>query len=310
MSEGLFFKKEPGMERGMNGYVGYVFILLAATFWGLIGPVARFALESGISPAELGFWRAALAGFFFLLHSAAKRDLRVRSTRDMLTFMLFGVFCLGGFFVSNLYAIQTGGAALAAVLLYTAPAWVAVFSRIFFLEPVTLAKVAAIAVSLAGVTLISLSGTSAVSSGVPIKGVFFGLLAGLLYSANYIFSKKYLTFYSSSTLYGYCMAFAALSQLPLIVFASKTPADWLVLFTLGFICTYGAYLAYCAGVRRLEATKAAVLATFEPVIATGAAWWIWQESFAPSGWIGAALILAAVLVMILGSPKAPRPENA
>lgn len=291
----------------MGSYVGYVFIFLAATFWGLVGPVARFALEAGLEPSELGFWRAALGGIFFLLHSAKNKGLKVQNANDLIVFALFGACCLGGFFASNQYAIQTGGAAMAAVMLYTAPAWVAVFSRFFFKERITLVKTAAIGISLAGVALISLSGGNPVTadgaapgaSTFSMAGLFFGLLSGFLYSTNYIFSKKYLNRYAAYTLYGYCMIFAAVSQLPFVSFTEKSPMDWVVLVTLGLVCTYGAYLAYCAGMKRLEPTKAAVLATFEPVVATVAAWWIWQETFAFTGWIGAALIIAAVLLLVL-----------
>ncbi|MDL2317056.1 EamA family transporter [Desulfovibrio sp. OttesenSCG-928-A18] len=299
----------------MRQYLGYLYIFMAACFWGLTGPTARFVLADGMTPLEAAFWRAGLGSMFFLTHAAATRGLRLHSKADGLAFALFGAVSLGGFFASYQYAIKMGGAALAAVLLYTAPAWVAVCSRLFFRERITLLKSLAIAVSLAGVMCISLSsigpaaepgleaGALAPGGGVSMAGIMFGLLAGFLYSTHYIFSSSYLRRYSTYTLYGYCTLFGALALLPFVDFAAKSPRDWGVLLILGLVCTYGAYLAYCEGLRRLAPTRAAVLATLEPVVATFFAWWLWGENFAFTGWVGAALVMAAVLILVLDPEK-------
>lgn len=299
----------------MRTYAGYLFILLAAVCWGLLGPVGRFALESGISPLEIGFWRAALACIFFIGYAARNKMLKLDSARDLGVFVLFGVFSLAIFFVSYQYAVKYGGAALASVLLYTAPAWVAVFSRLFFKNRLTPLVVTAIGVSLLGIAFISFSdglpgdtGNTIPDTGnatFTMAGVLFGLLAGLLYSTHYVVTKLYLNRYTVYTLYGYGTLFGAIALLPFVEFAPKSPGDWTALAFLGLICTASAYWVYCEGMKRLEPTKAAVLATLEPVIATAAAWLMWDEMFSFAGWIGAALIIIAVLVLVLGSRKDP-----
>lgn len=291
----------------MRSYAGYFFILLAALCWGLLGPVGRFALESGVSPLEVGFWRAALACIFFIAYAGSHRMLKLDSVRDLAAFALFGAFSLGIFFVSYQYAVKYGGAALASVLLYTAPAWVAVFSRIFFKSRITPLMASAIGIALAGVAFISFSGGADVAADGPgapgLAGILFGLLAGLLYSTHYIVTKVYLGRYTVYTLYGYGTLFGALALLPFVDFAPKSAGDWASLSFLGLICTAGAYWAYCEGMKRMDPTRAAVLATLEPVIATFAAWLLWDEVFNVMGWVGAVLIIAAVLTLVLGSKK-------
>ena len=289
----------------MRSYTGYFCLLFAALCWGLIGPVARFALEDGLTPIETAFWRSFIGGAFCMAHALIARSAGLQSVRDGIAFAIFGSISLGGFFASYQYAVQTGGAALAAVLLYTAPAWVALFSRYIFKERLTGIKIAAIAVSLAGIACISLSGPGVAGSssggGTAFSWVAlgFGLLSGLLYSTHYIFSKNYIRRYSSFTLYGYCMLFGALALYPFVPFATKSATDWLVVFFLGLVCSYVAYWSYCEGLRRIAPTRAAVLATLEPVIAALAAWWIWDEAFTLLGWLGSVLILAAVLGLVL-----------
>ena len=303
----------------MRRYSGYLFILLAAVCWGLIGPSTRFALADGFTSLEVAFWRAAIACMFFFLHCARAGTLKVHSPRDLGAFGLFGVIAIASFFACYQYAVQTGGVALASVLLYTAPAWVALFSRIVYAEGLTGGKLAAIAMVLGGVILISLSGAAPAAppdsqgalSGTdnaaagdpaaffPLAGVFFGLMSGLLYSTHFIFTKKYLNRYTAFTIYGYGTFFATLSMLPFVSFSTGTATGWAALLFLGLVCTYAGYWAYCEGLKRLAPTRAAVLATLEPVVATATAWWLWDERFTTVGWVGAALVVGAVLVLVL-----------
>jgi EamA-like transporter family. len=66
--------------------------------------------------------------------------------------------------------------------------------------------------------------------------------------------------------------------------------------------TYLAYLTYSVGLRRLEATRAAVVATVEPVVAALVSYLAWGERFGPLGYLGAALILVGVLLTFQRSP--------
>ncbi len=115
---------------------GYFFIIGAATLWGLIGPVSRFALESGVGALEIGFFRAGIAWFFFALHAVILKKTAVRQ-KDILLIVAFGLVGISIFYAANFIAVEKGGSAFAAVLLYTAPVWVACLSPIFFKEKIT-----------------------------------------------------------------------------------------------------------------------------------------------------------------------------
>ncbi len=306
----------------MQIYAGYIFIFIAATCWGFLGILGRIAMSEGPSPMDVAFWRALLGGLLMLLHAAYKKDLRIHNRSDFMVFCLFGVFSIASFFVSYQYAVRDGGAPLAAVLLYTAPAWVAVFSRIFFGLRFTTITLVAIAMALIGVILISVSGIDVsnineagpaltdyslvenLTQGLPIMGIFFGLLSGFLYATHYVVTKKYLANYSAFTLYGYSSLVAALCILPFAhINFDLSAVAWLAILGIAFVSTYIAYWTYCEGIKRLNPTKAAVLATLEPVVATIAAWAIWGESFSGFGWFGAILIVLTVLVLLFDDKK-------
>jgi DME family drug/metabolite transporter len=278
----------------------YLYIVLAALLWGTLGVAARVALDAGVEPLELSFWRALLAGALFALHALGRRRLRV-ARRDL---PAVGAFAVGGvsiFYLSYFLAVRAGGAALAAILLYTAPAWVAVAAALWLGERLTLRKVVALALTLGGVTLVALGsgGGRAAGAGVHVSvaAVGWGLLAGLAYAGYYLFGKRYFTRYEAPTVLLYALPLGALVLLPAVHFAPKGPQVWAVLAFIAVVPTYLAYLVYGVGLRRVEASRAATVATLEPVVAAALAYAVWGEALRPGGYVGAGLVLGGVVVM-------------
>lgn len=281
----------------MHRLAGYGYVLLAAALWALLGPVAKFGLAVDMAPLEIAFWRATLGGVLFAIHARRHNLTRVRR-KDLPVFLLFGLVGVALFFGSYQLAVQGAGAALASILLYTAPAWVALLSRVCFREPITHGKLLALALAMTGAGLVCLSGTGAGHS-VTASGILFGLLSGFTYSLHYIFGKTYLKEYSSVTLYMWCLPVGALALWPWVTLSAPTVTGVTVIAVLGGVCTYGAYYAYCEGLKRLEATRVAVIANAEPVLAAILALWWWDELLSPSGYLGGMLVLAAVVLIVL-----------
>jgi len=277
--------------------LGYGFSALAALFWAFLGPLGRICMADGISPQETAFWRAVFGALFFWFHAAPKELVRV-PPRIALIFVAFGCVGVSVFFGAYFLAVDKAGAALAAILLYTAPVWVALLSRLFFRELFTGPKLLALALALVGVILACMSG-GGLPQGANFLGIAAGLAAGFCYSLHYILGAHYLKQYSPITLYCWCLPAGALFLLPFISFGAKTTTVWIALAMLGFFCTYAAYRSYCEGLKRLSPTVVAVVATLEPILAALVAWWWWGEQFSPLGWAGAGLILGAVLLMVL-----------
>jgi drug/metabolite transporter, DME family len=288
---------------------GYLFILMAAVLWGNIGPISRLAFREGVAPLEVAFWRAALTWGFFAVHAALTRRVRM-APRDLPAAALFGVAGVACFYGSYQIAVREGGAALAAVLLYTAPAWVAVMARIFFREPMTRSKLTALALTLAGVAGISVGGDAGASAAAGPLAVGAGLAAGFCYALYYILGKHFSGRYTSPNLFLYLLPIGALGLLPWVEFSPKTPTAWLALFLIALLCTYGAYYCYYIGILHLEATRAAVVATLEPVVAAVVAFFWWGEFFTPTGYVGAGMILGGVLLMVRDGMRTEASESA
>ncbi len=284
---------------------GYLYVLCAAALWALIGPLSKQAIAYGVAPLEAAFWRSALGWSLFAAHALATRSLKLQRA-DAPAVLAFGMFGVGTLFGAYILSIHFVGAALASVLLYTAPAWVAVLAWLMLGETMTGSKVLALCLTLAGVSLVSLGPSILSGQGlgaVNLPGILLGLLSGLSYATYYIFGKRYLGRYATPTLFLYALPVGCLCLLPFVPFSHKSWQAWLTLAALGLCTTYGAYSAYYAGLRLLEATRTAIVASLEPVLAAALAYVWWDERFDLSGYLGSALILAAVLCTILGAQQ-------
>ena len=279
---------------------GYLFITAAAVLWGMIGPFARLAFSEGVLPMEVAFWRATLAWIFFGTHAAMIREIRMQP-RDWPALLVFALTGVALFYGSYQLAVKSGGAALASVLLYTAPAWVVVLARIFFKEALTPVKLGALVLTLAGITAVSLGGAGDSGSGLTVSAgaLIAGLTAGFCYSLYYIFGKHFSNRYSSPNLFFYMLPIGAVCLFPLVEFSHKTPTAWAALICIAFFSTYGAYYCYYIGLKQMEASRASITATLEPVAAAVVAYFWWGETFTFLGYIGSALILGAVILMVL-----------
>ena len=277
---------------------GYIFIISAATCWGLIGIFSSLAFSQGVGPMEVAFWRAVLTWLCFGTQAVIMRQTHM-DTKDIPLFVVFSLFGISLFYISYQFAVKTGGAAFASVLLYTAPAWVVVCSFFVYKERLTPMKCLAVVFVIFGVFLISGTGgnTQAVLSIGPIA-IVSGLTAGFCYSLYYTIGKYFSSRYTSANLFFWVLPMGALGILPFVTFADKTPLAWAALILVAVFSTFLANFFYYTGLKYLEAGKASIVATLEPVVAAVTAYIFLGEYFTFLGYVGAGLIILAVVSTI------------
>jgi drug/metabolite transporter (DMT)-like permease len=269
-------------------------IAAAATLWAFIGLFTPALLDLGVGPIEVAFWRALLAGGCFVVHAGLRRELRTASWRDTAGLLLFGVVSVGVFYVALAKAIDLGGVSLAWILLYTGPAWVAIAAVLFLREHVDAFRRILIAVTMLGVVLVAFGGGSGVE--VSVASVAWGLLAGLSYASWYVGGKRFLPRYRPVTISALTLLAGAAVIVPFANLHRYPPRAWLLIAGLSVISTYLPVLLYYSGLQSIDASRAAIVATIEPVaaLALGAA--ISDERLTLIAVIGALLVLGAAVL--------------
>ncbi|WP_419177069.1 DMT family transporter [Desulfosediminicola sp.] len=296
--ETIFLADRPLCGKDVAMITGYFFIIAAAICWGLIGVFSGLAFSQGIQPMEVAFWRAVIAWGCFTFQALCLRQMRI-DPKDLPLLSIFALLGISLFYISYQYAVKTGGVALASVLLYTAPAWVVICSYFFYREKLTTIKLTAVALVISGVFLISKSGgTGGGSVSIGFVALISGLASGFCYSLYYTIGKHFSGKYTSANLFMYLLPIGAMGILPFVEFVPKTTEAWLALVGLAVVSTFIANIFYYQGIRYLEAGRASIVATLEPVVAAVTAFIFFGEYFSIVGYMGAALIIVAVLATI------------
>lgn len=283
---------------------GYLLIFAAAVLFSLIGPVSLFAMSEGVAPLEVAFWRAFFGGASFIVHGLIIGAWRIKP-RQAVTLSLFGVPGVGLLFFCYIYGTLHAGVPMTAVLNNTAPIWVAIWAYFFLREMLTGRKIFCIILAVAGAALISFS-SGGLDNKATVLGIVAAVASGFLYSFHAPLAKKFQEEGVSAVgIYLYILPAGALALLPFVDFMpNKSLLAWGSLIGMGLICNWVPYLCFCAALKRLSATRVAVLETAsEPFMASLFAFLWWGEAFTPLGWAGALLVIGAVVLVILSKDR-------
>ena len=283
--------------------LGPLLILLAGCFWGSMGIFVRRLGAYGFTSIQIVSIRVTLAALAFCLLQLVRDRSGFRlSPRDILLFLGLGFGSILFFTVCYFTAIEMMPLSTAAILLYTSPIWITLMSALFFREKLTGLKLLALALAFAGCVLVS--GVS--GEGVTLAGLLFGLGSGLGYGLYSILGTVALRKYSPFTVTTWTFLFAAAGSLlicqpadMLAKFAAAPNLAALLLFCLvtALVTAVVPFLAYTLGLRTVEASRAGILATVEPMVATLIGILVFSEPLTPLSGLGMALILAAVVLL-------------
>ncbi len=284
----------------------YGMIALAATMWGSLGVMTKNLYALGVSPWSLTFFRTLLGFLAFgaVVLLGNRSWLRVRR-QDLPYLAIFGLISTSAFYALYLYTISLTSVAAAAVLLYTAPVFAAIMARFAFGEAMTPAKLVALLLTFAGCILVA-----GLESGAPVVtplGIATGLGSALTYASFGIMGKKAGQRYSPWTINFYSMAFATLFLLPVLAFPEVSlwpyPLEvWLLLAAMTAGPTLLSRALYVGAVKHVEASRAAIVATVEPVAAALFALLLLGELLTSSQLLGGFLVLAGSVLAQQPSP--------
>lgn len=286
----------------------YLYVLCAASCWGTIGIVyALIPRWIAIAPVTVVFLRASAAFALLLLYtSAARRRALVVAARDLPFLALFGLVSISAFYLVLIYAYRQASVGVTTVLLYLAPAFVTAVSVLALRERLTARKLIALACSLGGALLVAepWAGDTLRVSGA---GLILGLLSAVTYGSYSLLGKVGLRRHEPLTLLLYGLGFGALGLAPAqLIAGSSLPSGmafvWLAL-ALGVGITLIPLGLYTAALNRLPSSNAAIVATFEPIVAIVLATLILGQQLRAVQLAGAATIVAGVVVLASGRQR-------
>ena len=222
--------------------------------------------------------------------------------KDVWCFVGTGALSVSFFNFCYFKTITLTSLSVAAVLLYTSPAFVMVMSFFLFKESMTKKKVAALLIAFIGCVLVS--GIGSGNANLNAKGILIGLGAGFGYALYSIFGRYALQRgYRSITITFYTFFFASLTT----VFFVDVSSIINIVETHSKIGLYGAlmilfvtlfpYLCYTKGLAGMENGSASVIASIEPVVATVLGILIYKEEMKFINTVGMILVLLSIVML-------------
>lgn len=285
------------MERKDNDRLaGYALAAASAIAFSAKGIFAKALYSYGIDPITLLALRFAIAMPFFwatlFFFPSGKID-----RRDFAFLILSGLMGLYAAALADFYGLLYISASLERIILYTYPAFVLILSVIFFKERFGKRKAVSIILTYLGLILaLNLFGGKVKTS---LLGAGLVLFSAVIYSGSYIITEVLGRRVSGVKISAYSTTAAGFAFLGTWhgKYIPTEPRVWVLLFLLAAISTYVPVLTLALGIRRIGASRAALVSFIGPVSTAILAYFFLGESLDPIQIAGMALVIGGVLII-------------
>ncbi|HEX6534432.1 MAG TPA: DMT family transporter [Gemmatimonadaceae bacterium] len=271
--------------------------------WGVNYVVVKYG-TGVMSPESYNGARIALAAVAFVALARARGEPRV-SRRDLVALLALGV--LGNCVYQYLFAegVARTSAGSAALVFASSPALIALIGRVLGIEKVGARGYAGIVLSMVGIALVVLGhgpGTGR-GGGATLAGNLIALAGAGCWAVYTVLLQPYtrrvsIVNISAITLLGGVVPLLAVSAPAMMAteWGAVRPATWLAIVYSGLGSLVLGYLFWYRGVRVLGPTRTAIYSNLQPAIALLAAWVALAEVPTIQQGLGAATIIAGVIL--------------
>jgi drug/metabolite transporter (DMT)-like permease len=298
--------------------VGYVYGLLAALLFGTNGSVTKVVLESGLSPTQVTQFRTLgtclIAGAILLVIDRGAFKLPPKQIAIMALLGVAGVAMLQATYA---FAIQLLPVGIALLFEYLAVLIVALVAFFFFKEKVRPRIWIAIGCVLVGLTIVAQIWSSTLDG----FGVLMALAAAASLAFYFIVGERQVTATSPLAVAFWTSGFATLFWAFFSGWWTVDPAIlskhvslsgnlshvvvplWMPLLWLIVLGSFLPFLLSFAAIGRLKATAGGIVASSEVIFAFVVAWLWLGEELGPFQLVGAAIVLAGILLAQTSRPN-------
>jgi len=292
--------------RPRHSRLGYALAASAATMWALNGSLSRLLLDDGVSALRLAQLRGVLS--FVLLAAALAiarpRLLRVRR-QDIPRLAFLGVVGLAGVHATYFFAISRLDVGVALVIQYLGPLILLLWLRLVHRRQLQRSLWGAAVLSAIGCFLVVQAWNPGAIDGLGLLAAFGAAItfAIYLYSSEQA-GHRYEPVTTLVWGFGFASLFWLVVQPPWsFPFAEFTSAENIALgLGVAVIGTLLPFVCIVAALRHVPASRAAVVATLEPVLAAIIAWPVLGQDLDVAQIAGGLIVVGAVVWVQIQRP--------
>lgn len=289
----------------------YGMMAFAAIMWATSGTLTSLAIDQGADVLQVTvlsylFSSAILLPALIILDPKSLRVAR----KDLLPLLAFSMVTGTFFSLAWFICIDLTGVPTAVTLLYAYPSIVTIASIFLLGERLTMQKALALPLTFVGAVLVATAGFKEGLS-FNLLGVALGVYTAIAGAVYYLWGKKFLDRYSANTVILYMTVLSVPGllaiALPFAPFSRPMTGEaWLWIFLIALIPSTIGFVISMFALRYIEASKASIVASIEPVAAVVIAFLVLSEAINAWQGIGVALVFIGVLLLRL---KAPGPQE-
>lgn len=265
----------------------------------IVGSIGIFVHFIAMPSAVVATARAFIGTLFLLLTIISKRTaIQWKFVKQNAIYLIISGAAIGFNWIFLFEAYQYTTVAVATLCYYMAPAFVILLAPFVLKEKLTPLNILCTFFALLGAVLIS--GVLG-DSGANLTGVFYGLLAAVLYASIMILNKK-MKGLSGLELTFFQLTVATFVMLPYVLMTEDlvnllwTRQAMSLLLIVGILHTGLVYQLFFSAMNQLPAQTSSLLSYIDPITAIFLSAWLLQENLSPIQFIGTVLILGSALV--------------
>lgn len=267
-------------------------LLMITVFWGASYMLTKMGLET-LQPFNLTALRFVIAfavsGAVFYKH-ILMADKKVVKYSFILAIILFSVF------ISVSFGMKTTSASNAGFLVSLSVVLIPILSYIFLKQKIEKKVIVGVCLAVVGIALLTLNSELRIGF-----GDLLCILCALLFAVHVVVTGVYTRDVDSIALGVLQLGFVGLFSTVFSMFteAIKLPdnsTSWIAVLSLSILCTAVGYIVQAAAQQYTSATHTGLILALEPVFSAVFAYIFLGEILAPRGYVGAAILLASVLI--------------
>jgi DME family drug/metabolite transporter len=293
--------------------LGSLALILAASGFGMLGPVARLAYEAGFQPMAFVAWRATFAVLAILAIvgvSAIARGVPIVNPLRLPRGDVAGLAVIAltglGVNIATFVAFDLTTVALVLLAFYTYPALVAGVAVALGHERLDGTHVVALGLALGGMVLVVAGGLDSAAGEVAINplGVLLGLVGAVFQTTFVTVSRGRFAALPAEQAMGWVLLVIAVACAGLaLVLGNRLDVPLRGGPALGLALLAGVAGAgipsvlLLVGIRAIGGTRSGILMLIEPLVGVSLAALLLHEGLRPIQVVGGAAILAAAILL-------------
>lgn len=303
-------KKDTFMDNKKQPLIAHLCMLCAGSFWGLMAPIGKDAMQNGIDGFHLVSFRVLGGAILFWLTSLFAKKEHV-PVKDILMLGCAGLFALVFNQCCYTIGLNITSPSNSSIMTTSMPIFAMILSFLILKEPITWKKAAGVLIGCTGAIIIIT--TSATAGNAKVGNIWGDLLcvsAQLSFALYLALFKPLVQKYSLFTVNKWMFTWATLLIWPFtfghimdINFATVPISTW---WETGFVIFFGTYLAYICmmmGQKILRPTVVSVYNYVQPIVSVSVSVAVGLAVFKSTQAIAAALIFSGVWLVVKSKSK-------